>query len=44
VKAREAPPEPLEVWALLAYVVAALYVLLLVYLGLRPGGKGPLFA
>ena len=44
MKAREAPPEPLEVWALLGYAVAALYVLLLVYLGLRPGGKGPLFA
>jgi hypothetical protein len=32
------------VWALLAYVVAALFVLLLVYLGLRPGGRGPIFA
>ena len=42
----EPPPRPerLEVWALLAYVVAALFVLLLVYLGLRPGGSGPVFA
>ena len=37
-------PEPLEVWAFLAYVVAALFALLLVYLGLRPGGLGPIFA
>jgi hypothetical protein len=44
VKAREAPPEPLEVWALLGYVVGALFVGMLVYLGLRPGGLGPIFA
>lgn len=37
-------PEPLEVWALLAYVVGALFAGLLVYLGMRPGGMGPIFA
>ena len=39
-----APPPPFEVWALLSYVIGALFVGLLVYLGLRPGGSGPVFA
>jgi hypothetical protein len=39
-----AAPEPFEVWTLLAYVVGALFAGLLVYLGLRPGGLGPIYA
>jgi murein DD-endopeptidase MepM/ murein hydrolase activator NlpD len=39
-----APREPLEVWALLSYVVGAVFALLLLYLGWRPGGPGPMFA
>jgi hypothetical protein len=39
-----APPAPFEVWALLAYVIGALFAGLLVYLGLRPGGMGPIHA
>ena len=38
------PPAPFEVWTLLAYVVGALFAGLLVYLGLRPGGMGPVYA
>lgn len=38
-----APTRP-EPWAILAYAVAALFGLLLLYLGLRPGGVGPVFA
>lgn len=39
-----APPAPFEVWTLLAYVIGALFAGLLVYLGLRPGGMGPIYA
>lgn len=39
-----APHAPFEVWSLLAYVIGALFAGLLVYLGLRPGGMGPIYA
>jgi hypothetical protein len=35
---------PLEVWALLAYILGALFLLDLLFLGLRPGGRGPIVA
>ena len=38
------PHPPFEVWTLLAYVIGALFAGQLVYLGLRPGGSGPIFA
>ena len=36
-------PRP-ELWAVLAYVTSVLFLALLVYLGLRPGGEGPVIA
>lgn len=33
-----------EVWAVGAYALGSLFVLLLLYLGMRPGGRGPILA
>ncbi len=33
-----------EVWALAAFALAGLFALLLLYLGMRPGGRGPVLA
>jgi hypothetical protein len=41
IAVRKAGSGPLEVWAILAYAIGALFVAAVVFLGLRPGGVAP---